>query len=60
MKFAFRDDSTAHDVVSRGTKRFKPIGVRSSGTQSRKFTSAGTYRYVCTLHPGMAGRITVH
>jgi plastocyanin len=60
VTFAWRDDGTAHNVVSKGAKRFKSIGVRSAGTQSRKFTSAGTYRYVCTLHPGMAGRITVH
>jgi plastocyanin len=24
-----------------------------------KFTRTGTYRYVCTFHPGMAGAITV-
>ncbi len=59
VTFAWRDDTTGHNVVSKGPKRFKSIGVRSSGSQSRKFTSAGTYRYVCTLHPGMAGRITV-
>jgi plastocyanin len=59
VTFAFRDDTTSHNVISKGTKRFKSIGVRSSGSQSRKFTSAGTYRYVCSLHPGMAGRITV-
>ena len=45
--------------ISKGAKRFKTIGVRSSGSQSRKFTSAGTYRYVCSLHPGMSGQITV-
>jgi plastocyanin len=60
VTFAFRDDGTAHNVVSKGSKKFKSISVRSSGSQSRKFTAAGTYRYVCTLHPGMAGRITVH
>lgn len=59
VTFAFRDDTTSHNVISKGTKRFKSIGVRSSGSPSRKFTSAGTYRYVCSLHPGMAGRITV-
>ena len=59
VTFVWRDGSTAHNVVSRGTKRFKPIGIRTSGSQSRRFTKAGTYRYVCTLHPGMAGRITV-
>jgi plastocyanin len=24
-----------------------------------KFTRTGTYKYVCTFHPGMAGAITV-
>ncbi len=59
VTFAWRDGDTAHNVVSQGTKRFKSIGTRETGSQSRKFTKAGTYRYVCTLHPGMAGRITV-
>ena len=59
VTFAWRDGDTAHNVVSKGTRRFKSIGIRETGSQSRKFTKAGTYRYVCTLHPGMAGRITV-
>jgi plastocyanin len=60
VTFAFRDDTTSHNVISKGSKRFKNIGVRSSGSQSRTFKSAGTYRYVCSLHPGMSGQITVH
>ena len=59
VTFAWRDGDTAHNLVSKGTRRFKPIGIRATGSQSRTFTKAGTYRYVCTLHPGMAGRITV-
>ena len=59
VTFAWRDGDTAHNVVSQGARRFKPIGIRETGSQSRRFTKAGTFRYVCTLHPGMAGRITV-
>jgi plastocyanin len=29
------------------------------GTYAKTFRRAGTYRYVCTLHPGMGGRIIV-
>lgn len=60
VTFAFRDGTTAHNVTSVGSKRFKTISTRSSGTQKRTFTTAGTYRYECTLHPGMTGRIIVH
>jgi plastocyanin len=59
VTFAFRDDTTVHNVTSSGSKRFKTIGNRSSGSVTRTFTRAGTYRYSCTLHPGMSGRIVV-
>ena len=60
VNFAFRDGGTTHNVTSTGSKRFKTISNRSAGTQSRTFNAAGTYRYQCTLHPGMTGRIVVH
>ena len=59
VTFKWLDDRTAHNVVSKGTKRFRSIATRETGSQSRKFSKAGAYRYVCTLHPGMSGRITV-
>ncbi len=59
VTFAFRDDGIVHNVVGVGRKKFKAISNRSSGSQRRTFTSSGTYRYQCTLHPGMTGRITV-
>jgi len=59
VTFAFRDAGTIHNVVSTPSRRFKAISNRASGSQKRAFTRAGTYRYECTLHPGMTGRITV-
>ena len=29
------------------------------GTYTRTFTTAGAYPYHCTIHPGMAGSVTV-
>jgi plastocyanin len=57
--FAFRDGTTVHNVRSTGRTRFKSISNRSSGSVTRTLTRAGTYRYECTLHPGMTGRIVV-
>lgn len=60
VRFAFREATTTHDVRSIGRRRLESIGNRCSCSQSRTFTRAGTYRYECTLHPGMTGRISVH
>jgi plastocyanin len=59
VRFAFRDGDTTHNVTSTGGRRFRTIANRSSGAVARTFRRAGTYRYACTLHPGMTGRITV-
>ena len=59
VAFAFRDDGTTHNVTSTTRRRFKTIADRASGLVSRTFTRAGTYRFECTLHPGMTGRIIV-
>jgi plastocyanin len=32
---------------------------QSTGTYTRTFTTAGAYPYHCTIHPGMAGSVTV-
>ena len=59
VRWEFEDDATAHNVRSRGTRRFRSSPTKSSGSYSVRFRRAGTYRYVCTLHPGMAGRVVV-
>jgi len=59
VAFAFRDGATVHNVTSTGSTRFSTISNRRTGSKSRTFSKAGTYRYECTLHPGMTGRIVV-
>jgi plastocyanin len=59
--FAGGSDGQGHNV------RFSPrtsaspadINVLKTGTASRVFTAAGTYSYVCDVHPGMNAQIIV-
>lgn len=52
VKWVWRG-SAAHNVsVRRGPQRFSsPVKVR--GSYSHRMTRRGTYRIVCTIHPGM-------
>ena len=59
VRWSFRDGPTEHNVRSRGRPRFTGSSVKSTGTHAVRFRRSGTYRYVCTLHPGMAGRVVV-
>jgi plastocyanin len=49
-----------HDVTSdtRGWSFRKSLGLH--GVVRVRFTRPGTYRYHCSIHPGMAGKIVVH
>ena len=51
----FVDGSVPHNVKGDGFAS----KTQSKGTFSHRFTQAGEYRYTCTLHAGMAGRVVV-
>jgi plastocyanin len=56
----FRDPYTMHNVKSRGKKRFASSPDEpENANYSVTFKKAGTYRYKCTLHPNMTGRVVV-
>lgn len=59
VTWRFLDAETPHNVTSRGTKRFRSSPTKKSGTYTVRFTRAGTYRYVCTIHFNMAGKVVV-
>jgi plastocyanin len=50
-------DDIPHTVVSAGKFRSKALDTNDSFTFT--FTSAGDYRYFCSLHPHMTGMIKV-
>jgi plastocyanin len=57
VTWVWNDGDVPHDVV------FKDIPVKSAimtkGTFRHTFDSAGTFRYVCTIHPSMTGKVVV-
>ena len=50
---------SVHNVTSTGSKRFKSSTDKSSGTYAVTFKKAGVYNYVCSIHDGMKGKVTV-
>ena len=53
------DDSVGHDVTADGFKSGDPGGIEPGQTFQHKFPKAGTYQYVCSVHPGMEGTVKV-
>jgi plastocyanin len=55
ITWRFDDGSVPHDVKGDGFAS----EIQSRGTFSHRFTQAGEFRYKCTLHAGMEGRVVV-
>jgi plastocyanin len=53
------DDSVGHDVTSDTFKSGDAGGIANGQTFEHKFDKAGTFKYVCTVHPGMTGEVVV-
>lgn len=53
-------DTAPHDVKTTSAPvSFHSPMLNKGGTWSYTFTTAGTYSYVCTVHPGMTAQIVV-
>ncbi len=50
------NDSAAHRISGNG---FQSSDMANGQTYSFKFTAAGTYDYICSIHPSMKGTIVV-
>jgi plastocyanin len=59
VTWTWRDGRVSHNVRSTGTRRFKGSPTKAAGTYRVRFTKAGTYRYECTIHLGMTGKVVV-
>ena len=53
------DDSVDHDVTADSFSSGDPGGMAPGKTFDHAFEEAGTFDYVCTVHPGMEGSVTV-
>jgi plastocyanin len=59
VTFKWTGEEPHNVVVTSGPVRFRTPVRRAGATFTRRFTKAGTYRIVCTLHDGMRLRLTV-
>jgi plastocyanin len=58
VRFVWRDGSIRHDVRFR-SGGFKPSPLQASGSYTLTFRKAGRYRFFCSVHSEMTGRVTV-
>jgi len=61
VTWTWAQGSVDHNVnFTTGPVTVTAISTRSTGSDSRTFNTAGLYSYVCTIHQGMQGTVTVH
>jgi len=53
------DDTVGHDVTGSGFKSGSRGGLSNGDTFSHTFDKSGTFKYRCTVHPGMEGTVIV-
>jgi plastocyanin len=53
------NESVGHDVTADDFKSGDPAAMQSGDTFQHKFDKAGTFDYVCSVHPGMKGSVEV-
>jgi plastocyanin len=53
------NDSVAHDVTADSFSSGDAGGMSPGDTFEQTFDEAGTFDYVCTVHPGMEGTVVV-
>jgi plastocyanin len=53
------NDSVPHDVTADSFSSGEPGGMAGGDTFEHTFEEAGNFDYVCTVHPGMEGTVTV-
>lgn len=59
VEWRFLDAPAPHDVTSRGSRRFRSSPAMQKGRYRVRFRKSGTYRYLCTIHPNMRGKVVV-
>jgi plastocyanin len=53
------NDSVDHDVTADNFSSGEPGGMAPGENFEQTFDEAGTFDYVCTVHPGMEGTVVV-
>jgi len=56
VTWTWAQGATVHNVMFDDGQK---SADQSTGTYTRMFNTAGAYPYHCTIHPGMAGSVTV-